>query len=634
MFSSLGLFRNVQCPKHDDCDLPTCIFSHAKQNQVNPIVAEEYDPFDTGYVSPPPAKRLKTDHEAMSTEVRPWASPAAISSPKADIAQPGRSERTMQPVQTTSPLFKLSRPEISATPSTKPTHPGPKPTKPATATRPISPPPVKPKPQPAAKKVGPPKKEVLAPRNVPSQPALFSKRDYIVKQFYATMQMKDKMSAGGDSRWKALLLSEQELIKYALDREEEAARKYEGTFYQSHLGGQMGQFKKMTAGEWRSFVQEVIRGEIEKPTETKDKPAERPSTGLGSLDEEVAILRAIRTSLAGLEKFGYVTSPPTAQEIASARAAADSSGGWEQCDRCGTRFRVFPGRDEEGRLTSGGMCQYHWARPSRPSTQRLDRVTGGGQVAHPCCSQPPGSAGCTEAETHVFTVKDAKRMAGILQFETTPPNPDAVKGAVSFDCEMGYTSLGMEVIRVTAVSWPGGKQLLDVLVRPYGEILDFNTRFSGVSQKQFVNAAAYGEEVDCDDTSEDGELEPEPLRKVESPAAARQLLFNLIGPETPLIGHAIDNDLNTLRIIHPLIVDTVLLYPHPKGLPIRFGLKALTRQHLDRGIQMSGAAGHDSKEDAVATGDLVTLKVAEKWRQMKSAGWRFEEGKLVPPESL
>jgi DNA polymerase III epsilon subunit-like protein len=99
------------------------------------------------------------------------------------------------------------------------------------------------------------------------------------------------------------------------------------------------------------------------------------------------------------------------------------------------------------------------------------------------------------------------------------------------------------------------------------------------------------------------------LRKVASPEAARELLFGYLRPETPLIGHAIDNDLNVCRIIHPFIVDTVLLYPHPRGLPFRYGLKFLSQKYLSRGIQTGGEAGHDSKEDAVATGDLVRKMV-------------------------
>jgi DNA polymerase III epsilon subunit-like protein len=188
------------------------------------------------------------------------------------------------------------------------------------------------------------------------------------------------------------------------------------------------------------------------------------------------------------------------------------------------------------------------------------------------------------------------------------------------------------MIRLSALSWPESEELIDVLVRPVGEVLDLNTRFSGVSLDQFNKAIPFesNPEERNDSASEDGELEPE-LMKVESPAAARKLLLDRINHKTALIGHAIDNDLNVLRVIHPFVVDTVLLYPHPCGLPARYGLKTLTNKYLQRDIQNLDT-GHDSKEDAKATGELVRLKAAEKWAKMRSEGWKFEKGLLIPPE--
>ena len=648
MFSSRGLFKDIQCPKLGDCDLPACIFAHDKVKQEVDSKVDEYDPFATAYgqstgsvarnISPPPSKRLKTSHVPETVSAQPLLD-AARGSSLGPEALNGTPLRSVTPSARTDTILcgplKVSSP-ITASESPAVIRPvSPPPQKRPTVSRPVSPPLVRPKPsQPAATATAtrnPLKKEPLYPRNIPSQPVQFAKRHEILKKFHAQVQIKDKMSAGGDKQLQAAMLTETELIKFVLDREEEAARKFEGTPYVSHLGYQMMNIKKLSAKEWRTYVKETIR-KVEEPKVIEKGPAKRPETGMQFFEHEIAVLRGLKTSLVGLEKHGYVTSPLSEQDIALAKAAAESAAGWEVCDRCNTRFQVFAGRNEDGKLTSGGECRYHWAKPWQKQQSRIDRAVGGSGATYPCCGQSPGTEGCTEAESHIFNVKDVKRLAGILQFEATPPNPTAQKKPVSFDCEMGYTTLGLEVIRVTAVSWPDGKELLDVLVRPYGEVLDLNTRFSGVTPKDFASAIAYGEEADGEDTSEDGELEPEPLRKVESPAAARQLLFGLLAPDKPLIGHAIDNDLNTLRIIHPLVIDTVLLYPHPKGLPIRYSLKVLTSQYLSRSIQSSGAAGHDSKEDAIATGDLVTLKVANKWKQMAQAGWRWEDGKLVAPE--
>lgn len=46
------------------------------------------------------------------------------------------------------------------------------------------------------------------------------------------------------------------------------------------------------------------------------------------------------------------------------------------------------------------------------------------------------------------------------------------------------------------------------------------------------------------------------------------------------------------------------------------------------------AAGHDSKEDANAAGDLVRWAVGREWEKMGRVGWKLVGGKLVPPERI
>jgi DNA polymerase III epsilon subunit-like protein len=207
---------------------------------------------------------------------------------------------------------------------------------------------------------------------------------------------------------------------------------------------------------------------------------------------------------------------------------------------------------------------------------------------------------------------------------------------------MGYTVCGFELMRLTAVTWPEGDALIDVLVRPQGAILDFNTRFSGISPEAWNSAIPYngtpntldsllpppppGSELSSPAVNSTG-----PMPIVDSPAAARDLLCSYITPSTPLLGHALENDLNVVRLCHPRIIDTVVLFPHPRGLPIRYGLKMLTKTRLNRDIQMGGANGHDSLEDARATGELVRYAVKRRWVEMKREGWKLEDGRLMPP---
>ena len=623
MFSSKGLFKDVPCPKQEDCTLPACIFAHdsvqANQDQSE---IREYDPFAAGVPSPPPAKKRKLDHEATLVK-----RPVEYARPKSESGFVTGSNQMAQPA-TPKPGISTSSGPLKA--STKPQSASTT-TVPASVERPVSPPPSKEKPlATTAKPAAPPKAENLIPRSVPKPPEQLKKRLVILQSFHQQLVTQNKKVAAADPKWKVFILSDAELSKFALDEEENAARKYESEIYRNQISQQVFKIKKLSEEDWRAFVIQKIRkpvGDDQKTPQATTMPP-KPSTGLDTPEEELAVLRSLRTSLVGLEEHGYVTKQPSALEIASAKAGVEASAGWEKCDRCETRFQVFPGRDSQGRLTTGGTCRYHLGRGARPPPQKTDRSNGRASVAFSCCNKEAGSEGCTEAETHVFKVADKKRLASILQFEYTPVNAMGPKIPVSFDCEMGYTTLGMEVIRLTAVSWPAGEKLLDVLVRPYGEVLDLNTQYSGVSKKQFVEAAPYEAEANGDAAASQS------LRKVESPAAARKLLFDILTPDTPLIGHAIENDLNVVRIIHPTVVDTVLLYPHAKGLPMRLGLKALASQHLSRQIQVGGAAGHDSKEDAIATGDLVTVALAGKWKRMKRDGWTFENGILVAPQTV
>jgi len=60
----------------------------------------------------------------------------------------------------------------------------------------------------------------------------------------------------------------------------------------------------------------------------------------------------------------------------------------------------------------------------------------------------------------------------------------------------------------------------------------------------------------------------------------------------------------------------------------------LSQKYLSKSIQAAGEAGHDSKEDAVATRELVVKKVAEKWGNMRRQGWAFVDGLLTAPDEI
>jgi RNA exonuclease 1 len=79
---------------------------------------------------------------------------------------------------------------------------------------------------------------------------------------------------------------------------------------------------------------------------------------------------------------------------------------------------------------------------------------------------------------------------------------------------------------------------------------DYITRFSGMTPENHAKAIL-------------------PLTSI------RTSLDSFINSDTILIGHALDNDLKTLRMIHTQCVDTAILFPHQAGAPYRRALKDL-----------------------------------------------------------
>ncbi|RDD42792.1 RNA exonuclease 1-like protein [Trichoplax sp. H2] len=206
--------------------------------------------------------------------------------------------------------------------------------------------------------------------------------------------------------------------------------------------------------------------------------------------------------------------------------------------------------------------------------------------AYSCCDRPVGRTGCTTYKNHVF------RYYGDMSsgYVTTASSITAGIGVYALDCEMCYTSNGMELCRITLIDH-NIKIICDTLVKPSGRVIDYNTRFSGVTESDMegINVT---------------------LRDVQA------TLLSYINGDTILVGHGLENDLLVLKLIHEKIVDTALVFPHRRGLPYKRSLKNLARDHLGRTIQSSDKIGHDSIEDAATCIDLMKWKIKnDEWKK-------------------
>ncbi|KAK9472039.1 uncharacterized protein V1510DRAFT_418460 [Dipodascopsis tothii] len=164
--------------------------------------------------------------------------------------------------------------------------------------------------------------------------------------------------------------------------------------------------------------------------------------------------------------------------------------------------------------------------------------------------------------------------------ETAPGGSGRIYG---LDCEMVLTTVGSELARATLVD-ADKNVVLDELVRPPHAVTDYLTPYSGITAALL-----------------------EPVSTTLADVQAR--LLALVGADDVLVGHSLDNDLRALQLAHPRVVDTAIVFHHPRGPPARPSLKWLASKHLSREIQ-AAASGHDSAEDARTCVDLLALKLA------------------------
>lgn len=172
-----------------------------------------------------------------------------------------------------------------------------------------------------------------------------------------------------------------------------------------------------------------------------------------------------------------------------------------KCDRCSNI------------VSDHSECTFH------PGYIHKKTTNNGTERLYSCCLSSVGGKGCTTL-VHVFSFSDTQTLASISPFKVLAES--SKHDIVALDCEMSYTTTGLDLTRVTVVD-ADGSTLLDEIVKPLSQVIDANTRWSGLTLDQINNSKVGFDQV-------------------------FGLISQLVGKNTVIVGHGLENDLKAMRV--------------------------------------------------------------------------------------
>ncbi|NXD85115.1 REXO5 exonuclease, partial [Halcyon senegalensis] len=187
-----------------------------------------------------------------------------------------------------------------------------------------------------------------------------------------------------------------------------------------------------------------------------------------------------------------------------------------------------------------------------------------------------------EQKKNDYPIKGSPGCKGYIYTECDQQRTDS-SPLFGLDCEMCLTAKGNEVTRVSLVD-AQGQCLLNELVKPESTVVNYRTRFSGITKKMLL-----------------------PVKTRLSDIQTR--LKKILPHDAVLVGHSLNSDLQALEMIHPSVIDTSLLFARNEGR--RFKLKFLAKAVLGKEIQCEQKLGHDPAEDARAALELAQFFIEQ-----------------------
>lgn len=159
------------------------------------------------------------------------------------------------------------------------------------------------------------------------------------------------------------------------------------------------------------------------------------------------------------------------------------------------------------------------------------------------------------------------------------PNSTSKHFLVAVDCEMMETVEGRQVGRVTVLDHMG-QSLYDRFVQPSAQVIDYLEQYSGLTQQNTSQGVTFSEMLSS--------------------------LLRIIGTNTYVLGHGLENDLGALQFYTERVIDTSYLFLSSEGYKIK--LRQLSKKYFSQKIQEKT---HSSSEDAMCCLKLLALKIQQ-----------------------